>query len=388
METKLLTTVTIEELCKDFVYNEYEGKGLFGWSGKLVIQPEYQRSYIYADGKKDVAVIHSIINKYPIGLLYFVKVSDGRYEVLDGQQRITSIGRFLTGKLDVPDENGNYHKFSGLDEELKQRINSTKLTIYICEGTEKEIKEWFRTINISGVPLNNQELLNAIYSGTFVTKAKEVFSNSNNANIQKWTAYIKGDVKRQAILETALSWVSKGQIDKYMTTHRNDDNINELQMYFESVINWVSTTFKDVKSEMQGLEWGRLYEQYHSQPYDSEKVSDLVHKLYNDEAVNERKGIFEYILGGCKEHKLLNIRIFEKKDKKLKYAQQTDEAKKKGISNCPYCSMSDNESQMKKIWKFQEMDADHVTAWSKGGATDLSNCQMLCISHNRAKGNR
>ena len=227
MKTTLKTDLTIDEICKGFVYNELEGKGLFGWSGKLTIQPEYQRNYIYADGKKDVAVIQSILKKYPIGLIYFVKTAEDKYEILDGQQRITSIGRFLTGKLDIPDENGNYHKFSGLDTNIQKMINETKLTIYICEGTETEIKEWFRTINITGVPLNNQELLNAIYSGPFVTKAKEEYSNSQNANVQKWSSYIKGDVKRQDYLETALSWVSKDNIDRYMTSHRQDTNINE-----------------------------------------------------------------------------------------------------------------------------------------------------------------
>lgn len=388
MKTTLKTDLTIEEICKGFIYNELEGKGLFGWSGKLTIQPEYQRNYIYADGKKDVAVIQSILKEYPIGLIYFVKVAEDKYEILDGQQRITSIGRFLTGKLDIPDENGNYHKFSGLDTNLQQLINKTTLTIYICEGTETEIKEWFRTINIAGVPLNNQELLNAIYSGPFVTKAKEEYSNSQNANIQKWSSYIKGEVKRQDYLETALSWVSKGNIDKYMTAHRTDDNINELKTYFTSVIDWIDTTFIDVENEMKGLEWGRLYEEYHNNPYDPDKVSKKVHELYGDASVKNRKGIFEYILGGCQDTKLLDIRVFEESTKKAKFTQQTDNAKQKDISNCPMCAISGQAALMRRLWKYAEMDADHVQAWSKGGATDISNCQMLCKTHNRSKGNR
>ncbi|MCR5728988.1 MAG: DUF262 domain-containing protein [Ruminococcus sp.] len=390
MKTTLLTDVTIEEICKGFVYNEYEGKGLFGWSGKLVIQPEYQRNYIYADGKKDVAVIHSIMNHYPIGLLYFVKVSDDKYEVLDGQQRITSIGRFLTGKLDVPDENNNYHKFDGLDKDIQKQINETKLTIYVCEGAESEIKDWFKTINIAGIPLNEQEMLNALYSGTFVTKAKEVFSNSGNANIQKWSAYIKGDVKRQKILEAALDWVSNGEIDKYMTAHRRDDNIDEMQKYFDTVISWISSTFKDVTKHMQGLEWGRLYRTYHNTPYDPDDISEKVNKLYDDynnKIVNNPSGIFEYVLGGCQDTRLLNIRVFEESTKKKKYEQQTKEAKDKGTSNCPLCAVGNN-NNAKRIYKFNEMEADHVTAWSRGGATDISNCEMLCQTHNRAKGNR
>lgn len=388
MKTTLKTDLTVEEICKGFVYNELEGKGLFGWSGKLTIQPEYQRNYIYADGKKDVAVIQSLLKKYPIGLIYFVKTADDKYEILDGQQRITSIGRFLTGKLDIPDENGNYHKFSGLDSNLQKLINETKLTIYICEGTETEIKEWFRTINIAGVPLNNQELLNAIYSGPFVTKAKEEFSNSQNANIQKWSSYLKGEVKRQDYLEAALSWVSKGNIDKYMTAHRQDTDINELKAYFTSVIDWIDTTFTDVESEMKGLEWGRLYETYHNNPYDPAEVSKKVHELYGDAAVKNRRGVFEYILGGCQDAKLLDIRVFEESTKKAKFTQQTDEAKKKDISNCPMCAASGQAAFIKRMWKYNEMDADHVQAWSNGGATDISNCQMLCKTHNRSKGNR
>src|SRR5574344_1825601 len=173
METKLETNITVEDVCKGFVYNELEGKGLFGLSGRLVIQPEYQRNYIYADGKKDVAVVDSILKGYPIGLLYFVEPSADKFEVLDGQQRITSFGRFFTEKFAIIDKNGMEQYFSGLPEDMKEKFKKTKLTIYICSGTESEIKEWFRTINIAGISLNNQELLNAIYSGPFVTKAKE-----------------------------------------------------------------------------------------------------------------------------------------------------------------------------------------------------------------------
>lgn len=388
MDKTLRIDLTVADMCKGFVYNEYEGKGLFGWGGKLVIQPEYQRNYIYADGKKDVAVIDSLLKGYPLGLLYFVKVSDDKYEVLDGQQRITSFGRFKTGKFAIKDENGIEQYFAGLSSDKQKKILDAPLTIYICEGEESEIKEWFKTINIAGVPLNNQELLNAIFSGPFVTKAKEEFSNSQNANIQKWSAYIKAEVNRQGYLETALDWVSKGNIEAYMSIHRFDDNINELKTHFISVIDWISSVFNDVENEMRGLEWGRLYETYHAKPYDPEEVSKKVHELYADAAVKSRKGVFEYILGSCKEPQLLDIRIFEESTKKAKYTQQTDDAKKKDISNCRLCATSGQATLMKRIYKFNEMDADHVTAWSKGGATDISNCEMLCKTHNRSKGNK
>lgn len=387
METTLRTDITVKQICEGFIYNELEGKGLFGLGGKLVIQPEYQRNYIYADGKKDVAVIESVLHKYPLGLIYFNKEDDDKFEVLDGQQRITSLGRFVTGKFAISDANGIPQYFSSLPKDKQELIENTRLLIYICQGTESEIKDWFRTINIVGVPLRPQELLNAVYSGPFVTLAKAEFSNSNNANVQKWASYISGSVNRQDFLERALDWVSKGKIEDYMSKHRYDDNINELKTYFNSVIDWVSAVFKDVEREMCGLEWGRLYETYHNTAYNSYEVSKKVQELYADDYVYDHKGIFEYVLGGCTDMKLLNVRLFDEATIKKVYKLQTEEAKKKGVSNCPLCAIG-HEANRSKIWQQKEMDADHVSAWSKGGSTDIKNCQMLCKTHNRAKGNR
>jgi len=244
MKTTLRTDITVKDICEGFVYNELEGKGLFGLSGKLTIQPEYQRNYIYADGKKDVAVIVSILRNYPLGLIYFNKVSNDKFEVLDGQQRITSFGRFVTNKFAVKDENGMEQYFDSIAADKQAMILETKLLIYECEGAESEIKEWFRTINIAGVPLNNQELFNAVYSGPFVTLGKGEFSNSQNANIQKWSAYVSGSAMRQEFLERALDWVSKGNIGDYMSRHRYDNTITELKTYFNSVIGWLSVVFR------------------------------------------------------------------------------------------------------------------------------------------------
>ena len=387
MITTLRTDITVKDICEGFVYNALEGKGLFGLSGKLTIQPEYQRNYIYADGKKDVAVIESILKGYPLGLIYFNKLSEDKLEVLDGQQRITSFGRFVTNKFAIKDENGMQQYFDSLATELQILILKTPLVIYECEGTEPEIKQWFRTINIAGVPLNQQEINNAIYSGPFVTLGKAEFSNSQNANIQKWGAYVAGSANRQEFLERALDWVSKGNIDDYMSRHRFDNNITELKNYFTSVIDWVSSVFKDVESEMRGLEWGRLYEVYHKQPFNPHKVSESVKKHYADPYVKNRKGIFEYILGGLVDTKLLDVRVFDEATKKSVYAKQTQDSQNKADSNCPLCARG-HDSSKSKIWSFTEMDADHVAAWSKGGATDAKNCQMLCKTHNRAKGNR
>lgn len=388
MKTTLEINITIENICEGFIYNEHDNKGLFGLGGKLTIQPEYQRNYIYADGKKDVAVIESILKNYPLGLIYFNRASNGQLEVLDGQQRITSFGRFVNNKFAIKDENGMEQYFGGISSDKQRKILESKLLIYVCEGTESEIKEWFKIINTQGVPLNNQELLNAVYSGPFVTLAKAEFSNSKSANIQKWKAYIDGkNANRQEFLERALEWVSKGNVSDYMSRHRHDTNITELKGYFTSVIDWVSTLFTDVESAMCGLDWGRLYETYRQTPYDPQSVSKKVRELYSDPYVNNKKGVFEYILGGCQDTKLLNVRVFDEAIKRSVYALQTTKAKSTGTSNCEHCAIGP-EANKSKIWPQSEMEADHVSAWSKGGATDKSNCQMLCITHNRAKGNK
>jgi 5-methylcytosine-specific restriction endonuclease McrA len=385
-----LKTYKISEIVKGFVYNELEGKGLFGLSGKLTIQPEYQRNYIYADGKRDVAVIDSLLKGYPLGLIYFNDVAEDKYEVLDGQQRITSIGRFITEKFGINDENGMAQTFNSLPKDKKNKIMNSEMLVYHCSGMESEIKEWFKTINIVGVPLNEQELLNAIYSGEFVTIAKAEFSNSTNHHIQKWSIYVKGSANRQDFLAAALSWIaaSKGQtVDDYMSAHRYDKGITELKTYFNSVIDWTSAVFIDDESEMRGLKWGSLYERYHSTSYDPSKVSESVRRLYEDAYVKNRRGIFEYILGGESDTRLLEIRVFDDPTKKTVYNRQTAEAKNNNVSNCPLCAVG-HDSNKGKIWKLPEMDADHVTAWSKGGVTGIANCQMLCKTHNQAKGNK
>lgn len=385
----LHTEWTVADVCKGFTYNELEGKGLFGLDGRLTIQPEYQRHYIYNDGKRDVAVIESLLKKYPIGLLYFNRTSDGRFEVLDGQQRITSIGRFVTGKFAI-EYAGRNEYFNGLPAEEKQIILQTKLLIYECKGEEREIKEWFKTINIVGIPLNDQEKLNAIYSGEFVNAAKRVFSNSQNAEVQKWSHYIKGDVKRQDYLAKALEWVCNSKqmdIDAYMSLHRHDCSIGELESYFRSVIDWVTATFTMVERDMCGLEWGRLYETYHTTPYSIDHITERVKELQADESVRSPRNIYEYVLGGETDKKLLDIRIFEESTKRAAYKRQTENAEKRGISNCPLCALGNNANKT-RIYKLSEMDADHVTAWSRGGATNIENCEMLCKTHNRSKGNR
>ena len=389
MKTLLNINLTVKDICEGFIYNELEGKGLYGLAGKLTIQPEYQRNYIYAadGGKKEIAVIQSVLQGYPLGLIYFNKINELQLEVLDGQQRITSIGRFVTGKFAIKDDDGHEQYFISMAEDKRQLILNTKLLVYECEGTESEIKEWFKTINIAGVPLNDQELLNAVYSGPFVTLAKEMFSNSQNANISKWSAYVKGAAIRQDYLACALDWVSKGNVGGYMSQHRYDKQINQLSLHFIDVINWVSSVFTDVESEMRGLEWGRLYDQHHHKPFKAAQVSQDIKALFADPYVKNRRGVFEYILGGAEDKSLLDIRVFDEATKKQVYTTQTAKAEAKAKSNCPLCVLG-HDANKQKIWLLSDMDADHVTAWSKGGGTNIKNCQMLCKTHNRAKGNR
>ena len=390
MKTKVHTDWTVGDVCKGFVYDKNDNKGLFGLNGQLVIQPEYQRNYIYGDGKRDVAVVESLLKEYPLGLIYFVKNSDGKYEVLDGQQRITSFARFVNKSWPFAvEKEGKTRYFGSLDKDDQKRITGAKLTIYVCEGAPSEIQAWFETINIAGVPLVKQELRNAAYHGPFVTLARAEFSNTSNANMARWRTYIKGDPKRQAILETALDWVSGGKIDDYMARHRADTGIDEIKNYFDSVLDWIDSVFNYTGSIMCGQAWGRLYATYHRNAYVKADVDKDVTRLLADDAVTNQRGIIEYVLGGKRDPSLLNIRIFDKKTIARVYARQTAEAQSNGVSNCPMCAaLGKNDPHSTKIYKQSEMDADHVTAWSKGGSTSEDNCQMLCKTHNRVKGNR
>jgi len=390
MNVEFKTDLTIREICEGFVYDENEGKGLYGWAGKLTIQPEYQRNYIYADngGDREKKVIESVLRGYPLGIIYFVKVDNDKYEILDGQQRITSIGRFITGLFDVKDERGNPISFGSMDPDRRERFLSYKFLIYICEGEEREIKEWFEIINLVGVPLNEQELLNSIYSGPFVTLAKRKFSNSRSSAVSKWAGYIKGNPNRQDFLAAALKWVSRGKVSEYLSAHRYDNNIDEMESYFNAVMSWVTTVFQfKPEKEMKNVNWGELYDKYHGNSYNPKDVEAACKELFKDPFVTNKRGIFEYVLGGFENPRLLSVRVFDVSVKRSAYERQRREAEQRGVSNCPMCVLEDGKNSH-RIWEFDEMEADHVTAWSKGGTSVSGNCQMLCVSHNRLKGNR
>jgi len=314
---------------------------------------------------------------------------------------IDEIPRFREFELDDSDviEGAREHRprftkeltFSSLPVDQQTTITESELLVYVCTGGETEIKEWFQTINTVGLALKPQELLNAIYSGLFVTAAKAEYSNSSNALQQKWAAYVKGNPKRQEVLAVALSWVaaSNGQsIDAYMAEHRHDTNINESSTYYTTVIDWIDNVFSaSPDKSMRGLDWGSLYERYHGNSYNSADIDAAVQALLTDPAATDKKGIYEYLLGGETDTRLLNIRVFDDTVKRIVYAHQTESAKADGTSNCPLCAVGHGANE-KRVYKSAEMEADHVTAWSKGGQSSLDNCEMLCVTHNRAKGNR
>ena len=376
MKTEL-KTYTIKELTQGFTYNELEEKGVYGLNGKLVIQPEYQRGYLYAEKGRDKKVLESILHEYPLGLIYFVvgknDQGDDQLEVLDGQQRITSIGRFVIGRFAVIVD-GQEQTFSSLPQDKKDLIMDTELLVYVCEGTETEIKKWFETINTAGIELNDQELRNAVYSGSFITHAKEIFSRSNDVRQQKWGSYVKGDPKRQEVLETALKWIAyhnNTTIDRYLSEHRHDENAEALLVYFETVIDWAASRFPGkARPQMRGLDWGYFYEKYTDQPYDVEETKKRLDDLFGDPNVKKKRNIYEFLLEKEQKPQLLDIRFFEESTKQQAYNVQTKQALNDGVSNCPYCVQEGRDNKT-KIYDRKHMEADHVTAWSKGGENSL-----------------
>ncbi len=323
--------------------------------------------------------------------MYWVRNADDTYELLDGQQRTLSICKFIAGEY-MMNFDGNLRGWCNMNADQQRRILDYRLQIYICEGTPTEQLDWFRIINIAGERLTNQELLNAIYSGAWVTHAKRRFSKTGCVTYKLAEKYMTGSTIRQAYLETALKWISdnrygKPDIEKYMAEHQHDTDSDELWQYFQEVISWIQRLFVDYYKEMKGLDWGIFYNRLKGNTYKSSYLHQRVRELIEDENVTDKSGIFEYLLDGEQSPQLLSVRVFDDITKRKVYNRQTAEAREKGISNCPLCAVG-HDANRTKLWTLKEMDADHVTAWSKGGATDIANCQMLCRTHNRAKGNR
>jgi len=353
-----LKQISIKELTTG--YQDNNENGVMGYSGKLDIRPPYQREFIYKD-KQRAAVIDSITKDYPLNVMYWAVREDGNFEVIDGQQRTISICQFIEGDFAFNDR-----YFHNLQTNEKEQLLNYKLMIYFCSGTDSEKLEWFKTINIAGEQLTDQELRNAVYSGSWVSDAKRYFSKTGCPAYGIGGDYLNGTAIRQDYLETAIRWISNDNIELYMAKNQHEANSNELWLYFQSVINWVKIVFSNYRKEMRGVDWGFLYNTYKDTKYDSKKIETEVAKLMEDEDVGNKKGIYEYIL--TRKEKYLNIRAFSPNQKREAYEKQ------KGI--CPVC---------KKHYEIEEMEGDHITPWHEGGPTISENCQMLCKEDNRRK---
>jgi hypothetical protein len=355
--------IELKELSvKDLVigYEDNNEDGVIGYNGLLDIRPPYQREFIYKDKQRE-AVIDTINKSYPLNVMYWAVKENGEFEVIDGQQRTISICQYVEGEFAL---NGKY--FHNLQKDEQEKILEYKLMIYLCEGSDSEKLEWFRTINIAGEKLTEQELRNAVYSGPWVSDAKRFFSKSGCAAYGLGSDYLNGSPIRQEYFETTIKWISDGEIEKYMAQHQHDADANELWLYYQSVINWVKTIFSKYRKEMKGVQWGELYNQHHIKKLDSKKIEETISTLMMDDDVTNKKGIYEFVLNGKEKH--LNIRTFTDNQKRESYERQN------GV--CVVC---------KNKFELNEMEADHITPWHAGGKTSSINCQMLCREDNRRK---
>jgi len=361
-----LHKIPIKEVIEN--YQDSAEEGVVAYSGKLDIRPKYQREFVYT-GKQRDAVIETVIQNFPLNVMYWMVRGDGTYEMLDGQQRTISIGQYINGDFSLNDR-----FFHNLTNEEQKQILDYELMIYFCEGTDKERLDWFRIINIAGEKLTEQELRNAVYTGPWLSDAKLKFSKSNCAAYlmaNDGGQLVSGSPIRQEYLETSLSWINDGKIEDYMAKHQHDKDANELWEYFQEVISWVRNIFPNYRREMAGVNWGELYNKYNDTKLDPDKLEVEIRELMQDEDVTKKSGIYPYVL--TRQEKYLSIRAFTDRMKREAYERQ------QGI--CPKC-------KDKKKWDISEMEADHVTPWSEGGKTITENCQMLCKTHNRSKGSK
>ena len=356
-----LHEIPVREVANGYV--DSAENGVVGYDGRLNIRPAFQREFIYKDKQRD-EVINTIQKNFPLNVMYWVKCDDGSFEVLDGQQRTISICQYVQGDYSI-----NHMTFDNLTQTERDQILDYPLMIYICEGTDKEKLDWFKIINIAGEQLTAQELRNAVYTGEWLTEAKKYFSKNACPAYQIASDYLNGSAIRQNYLETAIRWIaarSGMEIEDYMSQHQHDTNCNELWLYFQTVINWVKVTFPHYRREMKGLDWGIFYNKFGSGSYDPKTLEKRIVELMEDEDVSKHSGIYEYLLDGDERH--LNIRAFTPKMARAAYERQ------QGV--CPKC---------RKHFEIDEMQADHITPWSKGGKTIDENCQMLCADCNRRK---
>jgi hypothetical protein len=353
-----LKEITVAELTKG--YQDDKDNGVIGFDGKLDIRPPYQREFIYKDKQRD-AVINTLTEDFPLNVMYWAVRKDGDFEVIDGQQRTISICQYINGDFGF-----NLRYFNNLENDEKEKILNYKLMVYLCSGTDSEKLKWFQTINIAGEKLTAQELRNAVYSGSWVADAKRHFSKNGCAAHGLASNYLIGSAIRQDYLETAIDWISKGNIEIYMAKHQDDQNAGGLWVYFSSVISWINVTFTKYRKEMKGVQWGFLYDDFKDKQLNTNNLEIEIFKLMQDEDVTNKKGIYEYVL--TRKEKFLNIRAFTDNQKRESYERQ------KGI--CTKCE---------EKFELNEMEADHITPWHEGGKTSSENCQMLCKYDNRIK---
>jgi hypothetical protein len=351
-----LKEITVRELTEDYIDNEEDG--VIGFGGRLDIRPPYQREFVYGDKERN-AVIDTLQKDFPLNVMYWAVREDGDFEVIDGQQRTISICQYVEGDFSF-----NNLYFDNLPKDKQEQILNYTLMVYYCSGEDSEKLAWFETINIAGKVLTPQELKNAVYSGSWVSDAKRYFSKNNRPKIGD--EYLSGSANRQEYLETAIDWISDGNIKDYMAKNQHEPNATELWLYFQSVINWVKANFSKYRREMKGIKWGFLYNEFKDQKFDSKKLEEQIAILMEDEDVGNKKGIYSYVLTGKEKH--LNIRAFNDKQKREAYERQ------KGI--CVEC---------KEHFELNEMEADHIDPWHSGGKTSAENCQMLCREDNRRK---
>lgn len=378
-----LQRIKVRELVEQ--YEDNEELGVRAYDGKLDVRPPYQREFVYKDRQRD-AVIETLRKEFPLNVMYWAVRDDGTFEVIDGQQRTISICQYVEGDFSIQIA-GHQLAFHNLQSDQQEQILDYELMVYLCEGTDSEKLDWFKTINIAGEKLTDQELRNAVYHGSWVSAAKKYFSKNGCPAYQIASDYMTGSPIRQDYLETAIEWINNTKVDEYMRDHQHDPNANELWLYFKGVIDWATTTFPKKRSQMKSVKWGPLYNQYKNASLDPTKLEERVAVLMADLDVKRKRGIYEFLLGDEEDTRLLEVRVFDDRTKLAAYGQQTAAAEGSGTSNCPMCAGGSN-SNAGRIYDLSEMDADHVTAWSNSGASDLANCEMLCVSHNRSKGNR
>lgn len=368
-----LKPVTVRDVADSYVDNDENG--VVGYGGKLNIRPKYQREFVYDSDKRE-AVLETIRKGFPLNVMYWAVNEDGSFEVLDGQQRTISFCQYVAGDFSIIID-GHPMAFHNLTQPQKDQLLDYELMVYACEGNDHEKLDWFRTVNIAGVELTDQELRNAVYTGPWLTHAKSIFSKTNGAAYGLASKYVVGSPIRQELLERALKWKSGGKIDQYMSDHQHDQNANELWTYFQNVIWWVQQTFTTYRKEMKGVEWGPLYDRFKDERLHTEELERRTVELMQDPDVTKRKGIYTYLLTRDERH--LNIRQFDDREKRAAYERQN----RKCASGTRCRTPGNGDGQ--HVFEYDEMQGDHITPWSKGGKTTSENCQMLCLPCNRDK---